>query len=58
MLEISLKLLPGMTKKIFAMQLIYIEDIDDENIAHLNPKYNISLDEIRIFFENQIRKIL
>lgn len=56
--EISLKLLPGMTKKIFAMQMIYIEDIDDENIAHLNPKYNISLDEIRIYFEKQIEKLL
>ncbi len=58
MLDISLKLLPGMTKKIFAMQLIYIEDIDDETIEHLSPKYKISLDGIRIFFESEIKKIL
>lgn len=58
MLEISLKLLPGMTKKIFAMQIIYIEDIDDENIMHLNPKYKVSLDDIRVFFDKQIKKLL
>ncbi len=56
--EISLEYIPGITKKIFAMQLIYVEDIDDEIIEHLNPKYKISLDAIRIFFEEQIKKIL
>jgi hypothetical protein len=58
MFDISLKFLPGMTKKIFAMQIIYIEDIEDETIEHLFPKYTISLDEIRIFFEKQIKKLL
>ncbi len=58
MLELSMKFLPGMTKKIFAMQIIYIEDIDDENIAHLNPRLNVALDDIRIFFEEQVKKLL
>jgi len=57
-LDISLEYIPGMTKKIFSMQLTYVEDIDDERIEHLNPRYKITLDEIRIFFEEQIKKIL
>ena len=56
--DISLEYIPGMTKKIFAMQLIYIEDIDDERIEHLNPKFKISLEEVGLFFEEQIEKIL
>ncbi len=55
MLEISMKYLPGMTKKIFATQIIYMEDIDDESIVHLNPKYNAALDDIRVFFEEQVK---
>lgn len=57
-LEISLQYLPGMTKKVFSMQLVYTEDIDDENIGHLKPEYDISIDEIRIYFEKEIKKIL
>jgi hypothetical protein len=57
-LEISLRYIPVMTKKIFAMQLVYTEDIDDENIEHLKPEYDISIDDIRIYFEREIKKIL
>ena len=49
--------LPGMSKKVFGMQLTFIADIADENIAHLNPKYNISLKEIQNHFEKEIVKI-
>lgn len=56
--DISMNYIPGMTKKIFSMQLPYIEDIDDERIEHLNPKYKVTLDEMRIFFEEQIKIIL
>ena len=57
-LEISLEYIPGMTKKTFAMQMIYTEDIDDENIKHLYPAYDVSLTDIRIFFENEVKKLL
>ncbi len=57
-LEISLEYIPGMTKKIFAMQLVYTEDIEDENIEHLRPVFDVSLTDIRIFFENEIKKLL
>ncbi|QQS35719.1 MAG: nucleotidyl transferase AbiEii/AbiGii toxin family protein [Ignavibacteriales bacterium] len=33
----SVNYIPGMTKKIFGMQLSYIDDIEDENIKHLSP---------------------
>lgn len=32
-----------------------MEDIDDESIVHLNPKYNAALDDIRVFFEEQVK---
>jgi hypothetical protein len=38
--------------------MVLTEDIDDERIDHLSPKYKVSLDEIRIFFEKQLKKIL
>jgi len=40
------------------MQLVYIEDIDDERIEHLNPKYKVTLEEMQIFFEEKIKKII
>jgi predicted nucleotidyltransferase component of viral defense system len=54
MFEISKKKMPGLTKKIFAMQISYVEDIDDESIQHLSPKYNVTLSEIHKYFEQQI----
>ena len=54
MFEISKKKMPGLTKKIFAMQISYVEDIDDESIQHLNPKYGVTLPEIHMYFEEQI----
>ncbi len=50
--------LPGMTKKVFGMQLTYIDDIEDENIAHLSPKYKVSIKEIQKHFEKELIKLL
>jgi hypothetical protein len=58
MLEFSLKFIPGMTLKIFAMQLSYIADIEDAGIDHLSPKIKISLEEIRKHFETEISRLL
>jgi len=52
--DISKNIIPGLTKKIFAMQISYIEDIDDEGIKHLNPKYNVTLPEIHEYFEELV----
>jgi predicted nucleotidyltransferase component of viral defense system len=56
--NLAVKFLPGITKKVFAMQLTYINDIEDENIVHLSPKYNVSLAEIQKHFKEQIKTIL
>ena len=56
--NLAVKFLPGITKKVFAMQLTYINDIEDENIKHLSPKYNVTLAEIQKHFEEQIKTIL
>lgn len=50
--------LPGITKKVFGMQLTYIEDIEDENILHLSPKYKLTLKNIQKHFEKEFIKIL
>jgi len=58
MLEYALKIIPGMTKKVFGMQLTYIADIEDEDIAHLSPRISISLKDIQKHFESEIKKII
>lgn len=58
MFNFAVSNIPGMTKKIFAMQLSYIGDIEDEHISHLEPKYQISLKEIQNHFEHQLRALL
>ena len=47
---------PGISLKLFYNALLYIDDIDDENIEHLKPKFNINMQEIRDYFEIDIRK--
>ena len=37
-----------------AIALVYIDDIEDENIAHLEPILKISSKKIRSFFEKQL----
>jgi predicted nucleotidyltransferase component of viral defense system len=56
--DYAVKYLPGMTKKIFGMQITFIDDIEDESISHLEPKYSVSLIEIQKHFEKEIEKIL
>ena len=50
--------LPGITKKVFGMQLTYIDDIEDENIQHLNPKYKLTIKDIQKHFEKELHKFL
>ena len=53
--ELSKDYLDGINFKLFATALIYIEDIEDENIAHLNPTYKLTLKQIRDFFEEKLK---
>lgn len=58
MFEIAMKYLPGMTKKIFAMQLCYTSDLADESIKHLSPKYKVRVEEIKNHFESKIEEFI
>lgn len=58
MLNFSMDYIPGMTKKIFGMQLTYTEDINDESIDHLSPKYTVTLENIKSHFENEVAKLI
>jgi predicted nucleotidyltransferase component of viral defense system len=53
--ELSKDYLDGINFKLFATALIYIDDIEDENIAHLNPTYKLTLKQIRDFFEKELK---
>ena len=52
--EMSENILDGINFKLFAAALLYIDDIEDENIDYLEPKEKISLRDIRSFFENEL----
>ncbi len=48
------KVITGISYKMMAIALVYIDDIEDENIAHLEPTSKISIKEIRSFFEKKL----
>lgn len=48
----------GLTFKLFSIAILYIDDIEDDNIAHLDPKENLSKIDIRHFFEMQLQSII
>lgn len=45
----------GVTYKMFAVALLYIEDIEDDNITYLKPKEKLSKEQIRDFFQKRIK---
>ncbi len=51
------QVVPGLTFKLFCIALTYIDDIDDDNIDHLDPVKSMSKAEIRAFFEKQVRNL-
>jgi len=48
------KVITGISYKMMAIALVYIDDIEDENINHLEPAIKISSKEIRSFFEEKL----
>lgn len=50
------QVVPGLTYKLFCIALTYIDDIEDDQIAHLNPVEELSKEDIRAFFEQRIRQ--
>jgi hypothetical protein len=47
----------GINFKLFAAALVYVDDIEDENIDYLEPECKISLKEIKEYFEEELKKI-
>jgi len=59
MYRISKDILHMGTFKLFSQQLVYIDDIQEKGIdQHLNPKYRVSLTDIREHFVKEIEKKL
>ncbi len=54
MFEYSQHILEGINFKLFAVALLYIDDIEDDNIAYLEPKEHISKEKIRDFFQKKL----
>lgn len=52
------KMIPGMTFRLFSTALTYVNDIQDENIDYLKPKYKVTKSEIQQFFERQIKEYI
>jgi len=55
--EVSKTIVEGVTFKLFAVALVYIDDIEDDNIDYLEPIKNITKEEIRDFFEQRLHNI-
>lgn len=45
----------GISYKLLCIALLYIDDIEDDNIAHLHPKEVLSKQQIRAFFEQNLQ---
>jgi predicted nucleotidyltransferase component of viral defense system len=46
----------NLTKSLFQRAILFIEDIEDENIAHLQPAYQVSLKAIQAYFTHRIKE--
>ena len=56
--EVSQVVVNGVNFKLFSVALVYIDDIDDDHILHLEPVYPVSKQEIGRFFEKQLGQLL
>ncbi|EQB40016.1 hypothetical protein M947_03050 [Sulfurimonas hongkongensis] len=52
----SENIVEGVTFKLFAVALIYIDDIEDDNIDYLEPIKKIKKEAIRDFFQKELQK--
>lgn len=56
--ECSLNILEGINFKLFAVALVYIDDIKDDNIEYLKPIESLNKMQIRDFFQAELNKII
>lgn len=55
--ENAKKVVTGINFKLFSVAIIYTDDIEDDNIEHLNPIYNISKKEISDYFVELLKRL-
>ncbi|HIP43910.1 MAG TPA: hypothetical protein EYG93_01055 [Sulfurospirillum arcachonense] len=55
--ECSVNIVDGMTFKLFAVALVYIDDIEDDNIEYLEPIESLDKVKIRDYFQKELGKI-
>ncbi|WOE69026.1 nucleotidyl transferase AbiEii/AbiGii toxin family protein [Hydrogenimonas thermophila] len=53
----SLNVVEGLNFKLFAVALLYIDDIEDDNIGYLEPIESLDKRKIRDFFEYKLNQI-
>lgn len=53
----SIGVVDGITFKLFAVALVYIDDIEDDSIDHLEPVEYVTKEKIRDFFEKSLESI-
>lgn len=53
--ELTRQKMNNLNKTLLQRALIFTDDIDDENIQHLEPKYPITLSQIAQHFQRQIK---
>jgi len=58
MYAIIKKQMPQINQKLFQMALIFTDDILEESIIHLEPKYNVSINHIGKHFEKSVKEYL
>ena len=56
--EYSQNLIPSINPKLFQMALIFTDDIVEDSISYLNPKYKTNKKKIAAYFEKEVTKWL
>jgi len=54
--DLTVTEMTNLTDTLFQRALVFTDDIEDEDIAYLKPRYEVSLKEIRHHFELEIKK--
>lgn len=57
MFNCSLNIMKGVNFKLFAIALTYIDDLEDDNINHLEPVASLDKKKIRAFFQKELQKL-
>jgi predicted nucleotidyltransferase component of viral defense system len=53
--DFSVTYIPGISKKVFQTALTFTDDIEEDDILHLTPRYNLSKKDIENHFIKQIK---